>query len=145
MDLQLKDKVVAVTGGASGIGAAIVTAAAREGAIAVIIDRGRDLAQNLAAELNAQGLRAHALITDLTATENCKVAVDDTLGRFGRLDALVNNAGVNDGVGLEHGSPEAFVGSLKKNLLHYYNMAHFALPALKQAEGAIVNIASKTA
>jgi L-fucose dehydrogenase len=145
MDLQLNEKVIVVTGGASGIGAAIVTGAAREGAIAVIVDRSLEPAQTLAGELTSQGLRAHALITDLTATENCSLAIDDTLGRFGRIDALVNNAGVNDGVGLERGTPQAFVESLKRNLLHYYNMAHYALPALKETAGAIVNIASKTA
>jgi L-fucose dehydrogenase len=145
MDLQLKDKVVVITGGASGIGGAIAASAAREGAIAVIVDRSRELAQKLETDLSTQGLRAHALITDLTSAENCKVAVDDTLSRFGRLDALVNNAGINDGVGLEHGTPEGFIQSLKRNLLHYYNMAHYAIPALKQAEGSIVNIASKTA
>jgi L-fucose dehydrogenase len=52
---------------------------------------------------------------------------------------------VNDGVGLEKGSPEKFVESLKKNLVHYYNLAHFALPEIKKNKGAIVNIASKTA
>jgi L-fucose dehydrogenase len=71
--------------------------------------------------------------------------VAEVIAQFGRLDALVNNAGVNDGVGLEKGSPERFVESLERNLLHYYNMAHYALPHLKPASGAIVNIASKTA
>ena len=145
MDLELKEKVVIVTGGASGIGAAIVIAAAREGAIGVIVDRSAEVAEKLVQELNSQGLQAHAIVTDLTAPENCKVAIDDTVARFGRIDALVNNAGVNDGVGLEHGNPDAFIGSLKRNLLHYYNMAHYALPALKETAGAIVNIASKTA
>jgi NAD(P)-dependent dehydrogenase (short-subunit alcohol dehydrogenase family) len=57
----------------------------------------------------------------------------------------VNNVGINDNVGLEHGSPEKYVSSLKLNLLHYYNMAHYALPALKKTQGCIVNIASKVA
>jgi NAD(P)-dependent dehydrogenase (short-subunit alcohol dehydrogenase family) len=57
----------------------------------------------------------------------------------------VNNAGINDKVGLEHGTPEQYVDSLGRNLLHYYNMAHFALPYLKKTNGCIVNIGSKTA
>jgi len=71
--------------------------------------------------------------------------VAQTVDRLGRIDALVNNAGVNDGVGLAKGSPDQFVASLQRNLLHYYNMAHYALPHLKNSRGAIVNISSKTA
>jgi L-fucose dehydrogenase len=57
----------------------------------------------------------------------------------------VNNAGVNDGVGLENGSYEGFMASLHKNLVHYYLLAHYCLPYLKQSKGAVVNISSKTA
>jgi len=57
----------------------------------------------------------------------------------------VNNAGINDGVNLEHGDTERFLASLRKNLIHYYEMAHFALPELKKSRGAIVNIGSKVA
>jgi NAD(P)-dependent dehydrogenase (short-subunit alcohol dehydrogenase family) len=137
MDLDLKDKVVLITGGASGIGAAIVRAVLGEGANAVIADRG--------AALEASGPDVHVVTGDLTSAENCKKAVDQTLEHFGRLDALVNNAGVNDRVGLERGNPADYIASLQRNLLHYYNMAHYALPALKESRGSIVNIASKTA
>jgi L-fucose dehydrogenase len=145
MDLQLKDKVVVITGGASGIGAAIVTGAAREGAIPVIVDRCADAAERLEEEVRKGGGAALAIVADLVAAQNCKRVVEETLDRFGRLDALVNNAGLNDRVGLESGSPAEYLASIERNLLHYYNMAHYALPALKQAQGAIVNIASKTA
>ena len=64
---------------------------------------------------------------------------------FGRIDGLVNNAGVNDGVGLENGSYEKFLQSLHGNLIHYYLLAHHALPYLKESKGSIVNIGSKTA
>ncbi len=64
---------------------------------------------------------------------------------MGRIDGLVNNAGVNDGTGLESGSYEKFMASLHKNLVHYYLLAHHALPELKKTKGAIVNIGSKTA
>jgi L-fucose dehydrogenase len=67
------------------------------------------------------------------------------LATCGTIDGLVNNAGVNDGVGLENGSYEGFIASLHKNLVHYYLLAHHALPALKKSKGAIVNIGSKTA
>ena len=141
MDLQLKDKVVLVTGGAKGIGAAIARAAAGEGAIPVIIDRDTEAGEALRAELPASEL----IVKELSAADNCKAAVDHAANKFGRIDALVNNAGVNDKIGLEHGSPERYVESLQRNLLHYYSMAHYALPHLKQSRGSIINIASKTA
>src|SRR5580704_2398787 len=141
MDLQLSRKVILVTGGAMGIGAAIVRAAAAEGARTVLVDRCAEPALALQAELPY----THAIVTDLIEPENCKRAVDETLEKFGAIDALVNNAGVNDRVGLERGSPAEYVASLERNLFHYYNVAHYALGALKESQGAIVNIASKTA
>lgn len=145
MDLQLKDKVVIVTGGAKGIGAAIVRACAAEGAVSVIVNRPGDAGEKLQASLQSSGARSHFIATELMEADNCERVVKETVERFGRIDGLVNNAGVNDGIGLEKGSPDAYVASLRRNLLHYYNMAHFALPHLKQSKGAIVNISSKTA
>jgi L-fucose dehydrogenase len=145
MDLGLKDKVVVVSGGAKGIGAAIVRGLANELAVPVILDRDAEAAAQVEKELTGRGARCQVLIVDLMKTSSCKEAVEKVITRWGRLDALVNNAGVNDRVGLESGSPERFVESLERNLLHYYNLAHYALAGLKQARGAIVNIASKTA
>lgn len=82
---------------------------------------------------------------ELNSPDSCRQAVEEALRRCGRIDALVNNAGVNDKVGLESGSPEDFLASLQRNLTHYYFMAHYALPSLKAARGSIVNIASKVA
>src|SRR2546426_7974166 len=141
MDLQLENKVVLVTGGAKGIGAAIVRAAAAEAAIPVMVDPGAEAGKKLHTEVRT----SHVIVADLTTLAECQTALDSTVEKFGRLDALVNNAGVNDKVGLEHGTPEQYVDSLGRNLLHYYNMAHFALPYLKKTRGCIVNISSKTA
>jgi L-fucose dehydrogenase len=145
MDLQLKDKVVLVTGGAKGIGAAITRTCAQEGAIAVAVDRDALACQQLNTELTAEGLHASFIALDLSTAENCKAIVEQAVASFDHIDALVNNAGVNDKVGLEQGSPQEFISSLERNLLHYYNMAHYALPLLKRARGCIVNISSKTA
>jgi L-fucose dehydrogenase len=145
MDLELANKVVLITGGAKGIGAAIARGVAQERGIPVIVDRDESACEELRAELSKSGANVLSIPAELSSAENCKRAVEQTVAAFGRLDALVNNAGVNDGVGLEHGSPEKYLGSLQRNLLHYYNMAHFALPHLKDAHGAIVNISSKTA
>lgn len=145
MDLQLKDKVVLITGGARGIGAAISEACAAEGAIPVMVNRDSADAQAFAAKLKSAGRRCELLATELLEPESCRAAVEETLRRCGRLDALVNNAGANDGVGLETGTPERFMESVHRNLWHYYSMAHYALPALKEARGAVVNISSKVA
>jgi len=142
VDLQLNAKVVLVTGGAKGIGAAIVRGCAREGAIPVILDRDLDAAKKLQAEL---GQTCGCLNVDLCLSETCAQAVKQVMKEYERIDALVNNAGVNDKVGLEDGDPEQYVASLQRNLVHYYSMAHYALPHLKQSKGAIINIASKTA
>jgi L-fucose dehydrogenase len=145
MDLQLKDKVVLITGGAKGIGAAITRTCAQEGGIAVAVDRDASACRQLNDELHAQGLKIGFIAMDLVPAANCRTIVQQAVGTFGHIAALVNNAGVNDKVGLEHGGPAEFVCSLERNLLHYYNMAHYALPHLKRSRGSIVNISSKTA
>lgn len=134
-----------VTGGAKGIGAAIVRALAREGAVPVIVDRDDAAARELGRELAAAGARVESVVAELMDAAECRLAVEETLRRTGRLDAIVNNAGVNDGVGLESGSPAEFVESLRRNLVHVYAVTHHALAALKRSRGAIVNIASKVA
>jgi L-fucose dehydrogenase len=141
VDLQLQNKAVLVTGGANGIGATIVRAAAAEAAISVIVDRNGDAGKQLHAEFPT----SHVIVVDLTSSADCQTAINSTVEKFGRLDALVNNAGVNDKIDLEHGTPEEYVASLGRNLLHYYNMAHFGLPHPKKTRGCIVNISSKTA
>jgi L-fucose dehydrogenase len=124
MDLGLKDKIIIVTGGAKGIGEGIVKVLAAEGAIPVIV--GRKEADNLATVSAVQqaGGQATQVVAELTNPEASQAAVATVLEQFGRIDGLVNNAGVNDGVGLEKGSYEGFIQSLHKNLVHYYLMAH---------------------
>jgi L-fucose dehydrogenase len=145
MDLGLHDKVIVVTGGARGIGRGISKVLAAEGAVPVIV--GHDAADNEAAvrDITAAGGRAHAVLAELTRTEECQEAVEAVVARFGRLDGLVNNAGVNDRVGLEAGDTDRFLLSLRRNLVHYYDVARFALPELKKSRGAIVNVGSKVA
>ena len=141
MDLELKDKVIIVTGGAKGIGAGIVKALAAEGAIPVIIGRNEDDNKKTLSEMAPGGFQVTA---ELSAPDECARAVEEVLKKFGRIDGLVNNAGVNDGVNLENGSYGTFLESLHKNLIHYYLVAHHALPALIKSKGSIVNIGSKT-
>ena len=141
MDLDMAGNVVIVTGGAKGIGAAIVRALASEGARPAIVDRDSAAATALAAEVAG----AIAVTADLRDMDACREAVAQVARRCGRLDAVVNNAGINDGVGLEHGDPVRFRDSLRTSLHHYYDVAHFALPYLKVARGSVLNVSSKTA
>jgi NAD(P)-dependent dehydrogenase (short-subunit alcohol dehydrogenase family) len=145
MDLGLANRVIVVTGGAKGIGEAIARTLAAERAIAVIV--GRNAAENLAAveRIASTGGAAWPVQAELTDTEACRRAIAAIVEHFGRIEGLVNNAGINDGVSLEHGDTDAFLASLRKNLVHYYDMARFALPELKRSRGAIVNIGSKVA
>ncbi|MBD2703206.1 SDR family oxidoreductase [Spirosoma sp. BT702] len=145
MDLNLQNKVILVTGGAKGIGEGIVKVLAAEGAIPVIIGRNEADNQKVVAEVEEAGQQAFQIVAELTQPEESEKAIQAALAQFGRIDGVVNNAGVNDGVGLETGNYEAFMASLHKNLVHYYLIVHHALPALKESKGAIVNISSKTA
>lgn len=142
MDLKLKDKIIIVSGGAKGIGEGIVKVLAAEVAVPVII--GRSEKDNLKV-VNELGGKAAQFVAELTDPAECERSVKAVIAKFGRIDGLVNNAGVNDGVGLEKGDYERFIASIHKNLVHYYLLAHYALPELKKSKGAIVNIGSKTA
>src|SRR5665213_264059 len=142
MNLNLDNKIIIVTGGAKGIGEGIVKVLAAENAIPVIV--GRKEADNVKM-LESIGNKGFQVVAELTKPEECENAVKKIVEKYGRIDGLVNNAGVNDGVGLEKGNYDQFVASLHKNLVHYYLMAHHALPYLKESKGSIVNIGSKTA
>jgi L-fucose dehydrogenase len=145
LNLQLLDKVVLVTGGAKGIGAAIAHALAQAGALPVVVDRDVEAGEKIRAALGRVSARSLFVSADLTPSKNCLRAVEQAAKALGKIDALINNAGINDRIALEQGSPEQYVGSLQQNLFHYYNMAHYALPYLKSSRGSIVNMSSKTA
>jgi L-fucose dehydrogenase len=145
MDLQLKDKVIIVTGGAKGIGEGIVQVLAAEGAIPVVIGRNETDNLKVVNQMIADGGQSFQVVAELSEPEASAQAVAAVIAKFGRIDGLVNNAGVNDGVGLQNGSYEGFVSSLHKNVIHYYLMAQHALPELIKSKGSIVNIGSKVA
>lgn len=145
MDLQLIDKVIIVSGGAKGIGEGIVRLLANEGAIPAIVGRNEEDNLKTLKAVEKAGGKAMGVVAELTVPEECERAVKEVIKKFNRIDGLVNNAGVNDGVGLETGNYEKFMASLHKNLVHYYLLAHYALPELKKTKGPIVNITSKTA
>jgi len=145
MDLQLAGKIIIVSGGAKGIGEGIVKSLAGEGAIPVIIGRNEKDNMDTVHAVESTGGKAFQVPAELTKPEECENAVKQVISQFNRIDGIVNNAGANDGVGLEKGTYEDFIASLHKNLIHYYLLVHHSLPELKKSKGSIVNITSKTA
>jgi L-fucose dehydrogenase len=144
MNLELENKVVIITGGAKGIGAAISRALAAEGAVACIFGRNREEAAALVAEIAAKGGRADSYHCEMTDEAAVRAAVAAVRAKHGRIDSVVNNAGVNDGVGLR--SPVAdFRASLEKNITQCFVLVQAALDALIASKGSIVNIGSKCA
>lgn len=138
MDLYLQDRLVVVTGGGSGIGAAISEVLAEEGARVAILSRSAPDADWLAR------LGADFIAVELSDDAACRAAVETLRQRHGAVYGLVNNAGANDGVGLGRG-PDAFRASLDQNLVHYYLMVDLLADDLRASRGAVVNITSKTA
>lgn len=141
MNLNLQDKKIIVTGGAKGIGKGICKQLAQEGGIPLIIDRDHEAATNLIEEMG----KGDYVAIDLTHVDACKSAIETLAKKHGSIDGLVNNAGINDAVGLEKGNVDLFRQSLDKNLLHYYSISQWALPYLIKSKGSIVNISSKVA
>jgi L-fucose dehydrogenase len=145
MDLALNGKIVVVTGGASGIGEAVVRTLAAEGALPIVVDKNEAACRALRDSLNESGLNCESVIADLVEESACERAIDKAVRVAGRIDGLVNNAGLNDGVSVEEGTAEEFQLSLRRSLVHYFEMTHFALALLKETRGTIVNISSKVA
>jgi NAD(P)-dependent dehydrogenase (short-subunit alcohol dehydrogenase family) len=142
MDLHLQDKVALVTGGSKGIGEGIVRTFLAEGARVANVNRSTAEGLALQDEYAANGQDCFFIQGDLTSVEACQDAVAATVEKFGRIDVVVNNAGVNDGVGLDAG-PAEFSKSLERNLIHFYAMVHYSLAELKKSRGSIINIGSK--
>lgn len=139
MDLRLQNKTVIVTGAAKGIGAATVKSFATEGANVAIAGRSPTEGKSLANEVGGIFIEA-----ELAEEDDCRKLVNETLNAFGQIDALVNNAGFNDGRDLNT-SPAEFMASVHLNLSHVYTLAHFCRDELAKNEGAIVNVSSKVA
>ena len=140
MDLQLENKVVIVTGGSKGIGAACVEVFAAEGAIPVIVGRSPDLGRELIQKCG----RGKVIEAELASVEACQAAISETLEAYGQIDGIVHNAGINDGVSLRADTSE-FLQSLQRNIVHVFALTHHALDALIESRGFIVNVSSKVA
>lgn len=125
------------------IGETILQALAKEGAIPAVIDRNARGFEYIAG-LQDQNIDASFFQTDVTDPEQIKTAVDGIIEKYGRIDVVINNVGVNDGVGLD-ASYDEFMNSLMLNVVSYFMIVKYALPFLKKSKGNILNIGSKVA
>jgi len=144
MQLHLENKVVIVSGGARGIGEAIARTFAAEGAVVCVLGRRVNDNNALVRDLVARGLRATSTVCEMTDEAQVRTAVAGVLEQFGRIDVVVNNAGVNDGAGLRM-PVAAFRASLEKNVVHCFVLVQACLDALVTSQGNIVNIGTKCA
>ncbi|MEH6656433.1 SDR family oxidoreductase [Leeuwenhoekiella marinoflava] len=146
MNLNLEGKVVLVTGSAGmlgSIGHTVVFALAEEGAIPVLLDRN-SRGFEYENQLQEKGIDSTFYQTDLSDTEQIKKSIEKLTEKYGRIDAIINNVGVNDGISLE-GSIADFMYSLKLNLVSFFATVKYALPLLRKSKGSILNVGSKVA
>ena len=146
MDLNLKHKVVVISGAAGkkgSIGETMLQSLAAEGAIPALIDRN-DRGYGYIEELQSKGVDGLFVKTDVTDPQQVESAINAITEKYQRIDAVINNVGVNDGVGLS-ASYEEFLDSLKLNMISFFLTVKHALPWLIESRGNILNIGSKVA
>jgi len=145
MDLGLKGKVAVVTGGAGGIGRSIVEEFIREGASVVIGDILHDIAQELAKKLNQSGARATAVKTDATKKSDAENLVATAVKEFGKIDILVNAAGITQDILLVDIDEAAWDRMLEVNAKSVYLTIKAAMPHMVAARyGKIINLSSRS-
>ncbi|MBM3811834.1 MAG: SDR family oxidoreductase [Acidimicrobiia bacterium] len=140
--MLLKDKVALITGAALGIGAGIAELFAGQGAVVYMMDLDGDKARERA---NRIGPKAHAFTCDVSKAETLKPAVEDAISRYGRIDVLVNNAGIYPRRAFLEMSEAEWDQMQDINLKSLYHICQMVLPQMvKQRSGKIVNISSVT-
>jgi len=142
MDLGLKDKVAIVTGASRGLGQAIALGLAQEGCRLVVCARGADALQEAAEGFVAAGAEVLALPLDITEKDAGSRLIDAAMERFGRVDALVNNAGGNRRGNFAELSDEDWEAMLELNFKAHVRVTRAAIPPLRRQGGAILFIAS---
>lgn len=141
--MRLRGQTAVVTGGGKGIGRAICLALAREGADIVIASRTEKDIRETARMVEKEGRRAFAMSTDIRIEEDVKNMVSETVNAFGRIDILINNAGVAYRKHLVDTSTEEYENIMDTNVKGMFFCTKYALPyLLKRGEGRIINISS---
>ncbi len=140
---RLEGKIAVVTGSSSGIGKAIALRFGEEGATVVVAARRGDLCQKTVAQITKGGGNAHAQQTDITQEEQVDALMQETIARYGRLDILINNAGVVGGGRVADTSTKMFDEMMGTNLRGTFFCCRAGFQQMKkQRGGLIINISS---
>ncbi|MFN3298018.1 3-oxoacyl-ACP reductase FabG [Caldimonas sp.] len=141
--MRLQDKTAIVTGAAQGIGLATALKFAREGARLMVCDLHREAVDAAVAQCRALGAQAEGQVVDVTSRGQVQAMADAALARFGRIDVLVNNAGITQDARLQKMTLEQFDRVIDVNLRGVFHCAQAVLPAmLEQGAGVILNASS---
>lgn len=138
----MKDKVVLITGASSGIGRALAFAFGREGANIAICGRKADALQQVTSELQQAGITVFSLIADVSNEADVQQFIEQTIARFGRLDILINNAGISMRSMLVDTDPAVIQKVMDINFMGTVYATRYALPYIQQTKGSIVGISS---
>jgi len=140
---DMNDKVSIITGGARGLGFGIATGLGEAGSTIIIADYNIEGSEKAAKELKSMGISATAIKLDVTDREHCESVIKEVVEKYGKIDALVNNAGINCHVEFENMTDEEWHRVLAVNLDGVFNMCQFVgKQMIKQGKGSIINIAS---
>jgi short-subunit dehydrogenase len=145
MAAPFADNVVVVTGASDGIGRELALQLAAQGAWLALAARSAQKLDEVAAECRARGGRALAVPTDVAVEAQCRALIDRTVAEYGRVDTLVNNAGVSMWARFDQVTDLApFAEMMQVNYMGSVYCTHAALPHLKQSRGRIVGVSSLT-
>ncbi|MEE4194632.1 MAG: SDR family oxidoreductase [Anaerolineae bacterium] len=140
--MEVTDKVILITGGGKGIGRKCTNLFAVKGNTIIITGRTETALKETTEALAVQGYKVSYHVGDVTSREDCQRIVADVVNQFGRLDVLINNAGMSSRGLFEETSLESFQKVIDINFVGAVNMTKFALPAIKSSQGSIVFISS---
>ncbi len=138
----MKDKVVIVTGASSGIGLSTAVEFAKLGAKVVLAARSADKLQSLELSLKSSGLEAFAVVTDVTKEEDCMNLVQNTIDKYGKLDILINNAGISMRALFRDVDISVLKRLFEVNFWGAVNCTKYALPYLITSRGSVVGVSS---
>ncbi|MFM8433309.1 MAG: SDR family oxidoreductase, partial [Bacteroidota bacterium] len=140
--MKMQGKVVLITGASSGIGKAMAEVFGREGASLCLMARNTERLEQLVGSLESRGVRSFAITGDVSKEQDCKRFVDESYGRYGRIDVLINNAGQSMRALFEQTELSVLKQLMDINFWGAVYCTKFALPHLLAVKGSVVGVSS---